>query len=317
MGDPPLISVVIPCYRAAGTLPDALESVLVQDHPDVEIIAVDDGSPDGTSSVLVDYGDQITALRIANSGGPARPRNVGVARARGELVALLDADDVMRPGKLSAQAAVLAALPEVDLVCTDFRQIDADGTVLNDSCLAEYRGFRRLLRPCGLPDVSLLSGYDLHHELLRGNFVGTSSVVVRRSRLRAAGGFDETLRNGDDIDMWLKLSRDGAVFAFLDRPLHDYRVNDAGISARGWRRLPSVIRVRERQLAHVTDPEMRRFLHDRLLYMRLGYAWGLRGDGRYAEALPAYREAIAQRWTWSGFKGLLMTRVLALLRGRG
>ena len=314
MAESPLISVVIPCYRAAGTLPDTLESVLAQDCPRVEVVAVDDGSPDDTSGVLVGYSDRITAVRIANSGGPARPRNVGVDHARGEFVALLDADDMMLPGKLAAQAAVFAALPEVDLVCTDFQKIDDDGALLQDSYLADYRNFRRLLRPTALPDVSLLSGRDLHHELLRANFVGTSSVMVRRDRLREAGGFDETLRNGDDIDMWLKLARDGAVFAFLDRPCHAYRVNGEGISARGWRRLPSVIRVRERQLAHVTDPEMRRYLDDRLLYMRLGYAWGLRGDGRYDEALPAYREAIAQRWTWRGFKGLVTTRVLALLR---
>ena len=316
MAESPLISVVIPCYRAAGTLPETLESVLSQDYPHVEVVAVDDGSPDDTSRVLVGYGDRITAVRIANSGGPARPRNVGIDKARGELVALLDSDDMMLPGKLSAQAAVFAALPEVDLVCTDFRRVDADGAVLEDSFLADYRGFRRLLRPTCLPDVSLLSGEDLHHELLRGNFVGTSSVMARRDRLRAVGGFDETLRNGDDIDMWLKLARDGAVFAFVDRPCHAYRVNGDGISAGGWRRFPSVIRVRERQLDHITDPEMRRYLDERLLYMRLGYAWGLRGDGRYDEALPAYREAIAQRWTWRGFSGLVMTRLLALLRVR-
>ena len=314
MADTPLISVVIPCYKAADTLPGTLESVLSQDHAQVEVVAVDDGSPDDTSGVLLGYGDRITAVRIANSGGPARPRNVGIDQTQGEFVALLDADDMMLPGKLSAQAAVFAALPEVDLVCTDFRRVDADGSVLANSYLADYRGFRRLLRPTALPGVSLLSANDLHHELLRGNFVGTSSVMARRDRLRAVGGFDETLRNGDDIDMWLKLARDGAVFAFLDRPYHDYRVNDAGISAGGWRRFPSVIRVRERQLDRITDPEMRRYLDDRLLYMRLGYAWGLRGDGRYDEALPAYREAIAHRWTWRGFKGLIMTRLLALLR---
>ncbi|MBU1676717.1 hypothetical protein KKA85_13175 [bacterium] len=129
-------------------------------------------------------------------------------------MALLDSDDMMLPGKLSAQAAVFASLPEVNLVCTDFRRVDADG----------------------------------------------------------------------------------AVFAFLDRPCHDYRVNGEGISAGGWRRFPSVIRARESQLDHITDPEMRRYLDERLLYMRLGYSWGLRGDGRYGEALPAYREAIAHRW---------------------
>jgi len=315
MARPPLISVVIPCYKAARTLPETLASVLSQDYTRFEIIAVDDGSPDGTADVLAGYGDRIDTVSIANSGGPARPRNVGIERARGELVALLDADDTMLPGKLASQAAVFAARPEVDLVCTDFRQVDTDGNTLKKSFLAEYDGFRRLLRPSGLTDVSLLSGQELHDELLRGNFVGTSSVMARRDRLREVGCFDETLRNGDDIDLWLRLAHDGAVFAFLDRPCHAYRVNGAGISSGGWRRFPSVIRVRERALERVTDPVMRRLIEDKLLNMRLGYAWGLRGEGRYGEALPAYREAIAHRWTWRGFAGLLTTRLLALLRG--
>ncbi|MBU1074310.1 glycosyltransferase, partial [bacterium] len=89
MAETPLISVVVPCYRAARTLPETLESVLTQDYPRVQVIAVDDGSPDDTSGVLDGYGGRITALRIANSGGPARPRNVGVERASGELIALL------------------------------------------------------------------------------------------------------------------------------------------------------------------------------------------------------------------------------------
>ena len=313
MADTPLISVIIPCYRAARTLPETLASVLSQDYPRVEIIAVDDGSPDDTSDVLAGYGDRITVLHIDNSGGPARPRNIGIERARGEFVALLDSDDVMLPGKLSAQAAVFAALPEVDLVFTDFRQIDGDGVTLQERFLADYRNFRHPMRPTNLPDVSLLPGSDIYPELIRANFVGTSSVMVRRDLLREADGFDETLRNADDIDMWLKLARSGAVFAFLDRPCHTYRRVGNGISAGGWRRFPSVIRVRERQLAYVTDPETQRILDDKLLYMRLGYAWGLRGEGRYDEALPAYREAIAQRWTWHGFKGLMMTRLLSLL----
>ena len=316
MTDTPLISVVIPCYQAADTLPEALASVFSQDYPRVEIVAVDDGSTDGTPEILAGYGDRIVTQRIPNSGGPSRPRNVGLELASGEFVAFFDSDDLMLPGKLSAQAAVFAARPEVDLVCTDFRQIDDAGTVLTERFLADYQRFRSRFRSTEWPDIHLLDGAGAFPELIRANFVGTSSVVARRDKLRDAGGFDETLRNGDDIDMWLKLARGGSVFAFIDRPYHAYRKVAGGISARGWRRYPSTIRVRERQRPYVRDAETLRLLDRALHRMRLGYAWGLSDENRYTEALPHYREAVAQHWTWTGFKGLIFTR-LQILFGRG
>jgi len=316
MTDTPLISVVIPCYQAADTLPETLASVFAQDYPRVEIVAVDDGSTDGTPDILAGYGDRIVTRRIPNSGGPSRPRNEGLELASGEFVAFFDSDDLMLPGKLTAQAALFAARPEVDFVCTDFRQIDGTGAVLTERFLADYQGFRRRFRSTEWPDIHLLDGADAFHALIRANFVGTSSVMARRDKLQAVGGFDETLRNGDDIDMWLKLARGGSVFAFIDRPYHAYRKVAGGISSRGWRRFPSAMRVRERQRPHVTDADTLQVLDRTLHRMRLGYAWGLRGEGRYTEALPHYREAVAERWTWLGFKGLMITR-LQILFGRG
>ena len=312
MADTPLISVVIPCYQAADTLPETLATVFSQDYPHVEVVAVDDGSTDDTTNILAGYGDRLITQRIPNSGGPSRPRNVGVEHATGEYVAFFDSDDLMLPGKLKAQAAVLADRPEVDFVFTDFRMIDPEGAVLTERFLDTYRNFRNHCSKTDQPDLSRLDGAHAYHELIRANFIGTSSVMVRRDKLVAAGGFDETLHNGDDIDMWLKLARTGAAFAFLDRPYHDYRKVPGGISARGWRRLPSAIRVRERQRPHVTDPETLTILDRALHRMHLAHAWGLRGEGRFAEALPVYREVVARHWTWSGFKGLMLTRLQLL-----
>ncbi len=307
MIDQPPVSVVLPAYQAAATLPATLDSVLAQVPPPRTVVVVDDGSTDATAAVLAARADRVTAVRIDNSGGPSRPRNIGLANCGDELVSLFDADDLMRPGKLAAQAAVFAACPEVDLCFTDFQVIDADGAVLQERFLDGYREFRRLLRPAPLPDVGLLSGPDLHYALIRANFVGTSSVVARAPRLRAAGGFDETLRNGDDLDLWLRLAREGAVFAFLDRVGHAYRKVDGGVTARGWRRLPAVIAVRERQRPYVADPARRRVLEDIILKAKLGYAWGLGRDGRHDEARRVYAECNAVRPTWAGIKGSLLT----------
>jgi len=311
----PPVSVVLPAYQAAATLPETLDSVLSQAPPPAAVVVVDDGSTDATPDVLAGWAGRVTSVRIDNSGGPSRPRNLGLARCGDGLVSLFDADDLMLPGKLAAQAAVFAACPEVDLCFTDFRVIGADGTVLQERFLDGYREFRRLLRPCPLPDVGLLSGPELHFALIRANFVGTSSVVARADRLRAAGGFDETLRNGDDLDLWLRLAREGAVFAFLDRVGHAYRKVDGGVTARGWRRLPAVIAVRERQRPHVTDPARRRVLEDIILKAKLGYAWGLDRDGRHGEARRVYAECNAARPTWAGIKGSLLAGLRGLRAG--
>ena len=319
----PAISVVIPSWNAAATLPETLASILSQDHPDFEVIVVDDGSTDDTPEVLASwsakYDGQLRCERIPNSGGPARPRNVGVGLARNPLVALFDSDDLMEPGKLSAQAAVFAAHPQAQLCFTDFMVIDEQGGVLQNSMLDDYQAFREHLQSVDgnddhLPPAALFAGSPLHHALIHANFIGTSSVVARRDLLGHEGGFDEQLNNGDDIDMWLKLARSGSVFAFLDVIGHRYRKTAGGISARGWRRLPAVAAIRERQRPYIDDQEVIKYLDSVILACKLGEAWGLRGEKRYEESLRAYRDAQDFHPTWTGLKGIWLTRLAQLLR---
>lgn len=316
------LSVVIPAWNAAATLPETLATVLGQGVPGTEVVVVDDGSTDATPQVLADlaaqHGDALRWRTIDNSGGPARPRNVGLEMARGDLIALFDSDDLMEPGKLGAQLAVFDAHPDVTLCFTDFMVIDEDGAVQQESMLSDYTSFREHLRPAAgdpdAPPVTIFQGADLHRALIHANFVGTSSVVARRNALLAAGGFDTTLRNGDDLDMWLKLARGGAVFAFLDVTGHRYRRTAGGVTARGWRRLPAVAEVRRRQIPFVQDPGTREFLDEVIHGCKLGEAWGLRKEGRAREAVAAYREALAMRPSWEGWKGLWLSRLLALFR---
>ena len=319
----PSISVVIPSWNAAATLPATLESVLTQDHPDFEVIVVDDGSTDDTPAVLAawsaKYDGQVRCQRIANSGGPARPRNVGIGLARNDLVALFDSDDLMEPGKLAAQASVFATHDRAQLCFTDFMVIDEQGHVLQECMLDDYQAFREHLHPVSgdehdLPPAALFAGPPLHHALIHANFIGTSSVVARRELLSFEGGFDEQLANGDDIEMWFKLARSGAVFAFLDVIGHRYRKTAGGISARGWRRLAAVAEIRERQRHFVDDPEVIKYLDSVILGCKLGEAWGLRGEKRYGESLRVYREAQDFHPTWTGFKGLWLTRLAKMFR---
>src|SRR5689334_2160139 len=101
------VSVVIPTYNRAELVGEAIDSVLGQSRPPLEVIVVDDGSTDDTADVVGRYGARVVYLRQPNCG-PATARNVGVARARGDLIALLDSDDRWLPRKLELQVPLFA-----------------------------------------------------------------------------------------------------------------------------------------------------------------------------------------------------------------
>jgi tetratricopeptide (TPR) repeat protein len=140
MCDLPVVSALVAAYNAEPFVAEALESALAQDWPGdrLEIIVVDDGSTDGTAAVVealaAAHPGRIRLIRQANAGA-CGATNTAFAAARGELIALLDADDAWPAGKLRAQAAVLAARPEVGLVYGDMRVVDAQGRVLHESFL--------------------------------------------------------------------------------------------------------------------------------------------------------------------------------------
>lgn len=197
------ISVVIPAFNSAGTIARAIESVLRQDEPTVEIIVVDDGSTDGTSELLaVSYPEQVIVIRQENRGAAAA-RNRGIARARGEFVAFLDADDEWVPGKLRLQIDRMEANPGAALCFTDMSHWE-HGREVNRSYLRE-----RGLGACG---------GRIFDRLLQECFIFTPTVVVRRTVFEAVGPFDESLRICEDYDLWLRIAERYELI-FVDAPL--------------------------------------------------------------------------------------------------
>jgi len=112
------VSVVIPCYNAAPFLRETLESVLAQTHPPLEVVVVDDGSTDDSSRIAESFGPPVRVIRQQNQGESVA-RNRGIAAARGEWVALLDADDVWEPRKLEMQITALSDAHNVVCCYTD------------------------------------------------------------------------------------------------------------------------------------------------------------------------------------------------------
>jgi glycosyltransferase involved in cell wall biosynthesis len=187
------VSVIIPTYDCAAFIPAAIASVQAQTWPHRRTIVVDDGSTDGTAAVLAPCRarGEIELLTIPH-GGPAAARNAGIRATDDDLIAFLDADDLLEPDALRVMVAALQASPSAGFCITDVARVRPDRTEIRDG------------RP---PEGDLLLA------LLRENFV-QGGGLFRRQVLLEAGLFDESLRIFEDWDLYLRLLRRGI------RPVH-------------------------------------------------------------------------------------------------
>jgi glycosyltransferase involved in cell wall biosynthesis len=190
----PSVSVVVPTYNRAHCLGEAIDSVLGQSFQDFELIVVDDGSTDGTESLLEGYGDRIKALRQKNSGVSAA-RNAGIKAARGPWIAFLDSDDTWEPDKLKVQTDDLRLRPDAIVHMVNCMIIDSEGQSLRQF---ELRGVsddfsRKPFRERPLMDV------------LTADFF-PSSCMARRDILEKAGCFDTTLSIHEDRDLLTRVA---------------------------------------------------------------------------------------------------------------
>ena len=242
----PLVSVIVPTFNRAYCLNRAVDSVLTQTHANCEVLIVDDGSTDDTAERVQQwYGNRsnVRYLKQANAGVSAA-RNTGLRAATGDFIALLDSDDVWLRWKIEVQLACLAALPEAGMIWTDMEAVDPDGARLHERYLRimynayshfdesglfeDGRALTRLLPDLAMlaPGVNVYWG-DIFSQMVMGNLVHTSTVLLRRERFEKVKGFDEALKvTGEDYDFHLRTCREGPV-AFLDAPSILYQVGGA------------------------------------------------------------------------------------------
>jgi glycosyltransferase involved in cell wall biosynthesis len=245
----PLVSVAIPVYNGESTVAQAINSLLDQTYPDLEIIVVDDGSTDGTWGVLQSFGASIKAIRQSN-GGIAAARNTGVQAANGEFIALMDHDDLCEPERISVQVRFLMERRQVVLCCSDFSAFADTGPISGShianyysSCSANRGGVIARYSDRGKLDISdslptvpshavVVPVYfgQVYDELALGNFVHPPTVMFRRGVLENAGPFEPGTRSSADWAWLVKVSRIGAI-GFIDRPLLKYRLSATQMSA--------------------------------------------------------------------------------------
>ena len=238
MTDSQLVSVVVPAYNASATLDETLRSVRSQTHRALEIIVVDDGSTDGTGAIAKQHAaiDDRVQILTQNNAGLAAARNEGWRRARSDVIAFLDADDLWAPTKIERQIQALKAGGQhVGLVYCWYVRIDSQSTIT-----AVWEGAR-------------LEGHVLE-QILADNFVGNgSSPMVRRQALIDANGFDSGLRaaGAEGCEDWLVLCRVAEKYRYAVVPEHliGYRYLPDNMSSNRPRMLRSWLLAHDEMLA--------------------------------------------------------------------
>lgn len=200
------VSVVMPVYNANAWIHEAVDSVLAQDHLDLEIILIDDGSTEPKTVALMENPPWpgVKVIRQSNTG-QAAARNAGIAAATGDYILPVDADDYIAPTYVSQAARILDEQPETGIVY----------------CRAEFMG--DLTGPWELPPYSLKL-------MLTGGLIFVTSMF-RKSDWSAAGGFDESLRRWEDHDFWLKIVGLDRGVHQIDEVLFKYRIRQGSVNS--------------------------------------------------------------------------------------
>jgi glycosyltransferase involved in cell wall biosynthesis len=276
------VTTLIPTYNCERYVCEAVESALAQTYPVHEIIVIDDGSTDDTRTALHPYAGTIKYIYQDNAGPPAA-RNTGIAHAAGDVIALLDSDDVWLPEKLELQIEYLRKHPDVGLVYSDNKTFDANG-VIEESVKVSR-------------NVKCPSGY-IFPQLFADPPFQTSAVLIRKECFDKVGLFDTMLRMGDDYEFFLRVARSYKM-GYVDLPLAMYRQHvDQG--TRSWGRqlqqgIPWEVMVLKRIIERdpaVVEELGKNVVNKRLskAYFNLAYAKLSEGDHRSARR--AVQEAL-------------------------
>jgi len=320
MSHVPFFSVVIPAYNCARWIGATLESFARQTDRDFEVIVVDDGSTDDSARIAESFADRIDirVLRERPSGAPARPCNIGLAAARGELIVTCDSDDMATEDRL---AWMRRAWDQVDrqqcLIFSDFLEVDHEGTPVQRNKLSTYSSVNRVLTVPVTEELSLLSAESAFDALVHGCFLRPCNVAAPRSVFERVQGFNEALRNGQDYDIYLRIA-EHFPFLWVRRELALYRIVPGSISTRSAIQMsPSRLAVLDRLLSLSLTPEQRRVVHETIAanYEALGYAYGGRGELR--RSLDAYLRAFRHKPAISPVRGAAASVAKAALRVSG
>jgi hypothetical protein len=248
-GAVPTFSVVVAAYQAADSIGDALASVAAQTVPPLETIVVDDGSSDDLEGAVEPYRDRISLIRQENRGHAAA-KNRGAQVARGDFIAILDADDAFMPERLEALGRLASLRPDLDLLVSDLF-FEVQGRMVG-------RYFEH----------NVFAVEDQRRGIIAGCFV-TAHPAIRRTTLLAQNGFDEAFGAAADWECYLRLIFSGSRAGLVTEPLLRYRMHEGAMTSRRAEALLERVRMFEKHLANpALSDEERAFLVQRLTAVR-------------------------------------------------
>lgn len=232
-----LVSVVIPCFGHAHYLGEAIESVLAQGYPHLEVVVVDDSSPDNVAAIASRY-PGVRCLR-GEGGGVSAARNLGLRNTNGDFLLFLDADDRLQPGAIEAGLRALEDHPECACAIGAYRRASHDGQPLPTH---------------EQPPVA----EDQFARLMRDNWAGfPARAIYRRAVFEHVKGFDPELRAAEDFSLNLEIARRFPVWSH-DRLVVEHREHGRNSSADAALMLTETLAALGRQRPHLRDPELRR-----------------------------------------------------------
>ena len=206
----PRITVVLPVYNHQHYVEQTLHSLLAQDYSDFQIVAVDDGSSDASLEILNRHRSHLAVIQNSHAG-PAAARNRALDATDSEFVAFMDADDLCSPERLRVQMEKIE-VENLDLAASALSFIDSSGQQLP-----------------GVWARPGIAARDHWASLLERNWIGTPSVMLRRSAIESVGLFDETFTHSEDYDLWLHISRSHSI-GYVDTPMIQCRRHSANTS---------------------------------------------------------------------------------------
>jgi glycosyltransferase involved in cell wall biosynthesis len=274
----PDVTVVIPCFNQAHFLTEAIDSALNQDGVTLEVIVVDDGSPDGTYDVAAKY-PSVVYVRQSNKG-LAGARNTGLALSRGQYVVFLDADDRLLPNAVLTNLRHSLAHTECAFVAGHYEYLSADA---RGTTAVRHHG--------------ITTNYYL--ELLKDNFIGMiATVMFRRDILLCLRGFDPTARVCEDYDLYLRAACKWPVFCHNEL-VAAYRRHEACVSTRAALMLSGSLEIlkRHRRTAHSLGSEYASAYRSGRRKWRNRYGRDLLRLNQRNFKSGLWREALTGTWT--------------------
>lgn len=223
----PQVSVILPTYNRANYIQWSIASVLNQTYMDWELIVWDDGSDDGTSDLCRSVSDDRIHYYWQENRGVSYARNQAIANSNGDYLAFLDSDDEWLPEKLAVQVEIIQKYPNLDFIFGNFRNknLRTDNTSI---------AFDQLNHPLSklqskkLEDNNFLIEDKFLECIASENLIATDTVIIKRELIQNHGGFNESLRNGEDFELWWRLGLAGSIIGYTDKVLlNRYKPTDS------------------------------------------------------------------------------------------